>query len=222
MATVSPDASHHSDRDVDPKRDRILRAAQEVFAERGFAAAPMEAIARRARVSKGTLYNYFESKEDLLVWAVVDRLEESRRSVLASIAPDEGPADRLRSVMRALLVDLVPELSDDHSLRNQVWGLVGRDSGLRQRVFDYYRSFYRSRDAELIALLEGGQETGEFRPDADASDMALLLSAVFDGLIFRASFDAPRFDGERACGAVLGLLERGLSNGGAGGSGSGT
>jgi AcrR family transcriptional regulator len=62
-ATPSPPSSP---RDARSKRRRILDAAQELLAERGFDAAPMEAIARRARVSRGTLYNCFVSKEDPL------------------------------------------------------------------------------------------------------------------------------------------------------------
>lgn len=222
MATLPSDAPAIPTHGVDRKRDRILRAAQELFTEQGFDAAPMEAIARRARVSKGTLYNFFDSKEDLLVCAVFERLEGSRRRVLASLSPAAGPSEMLRSVIRALLVDLVPELSSDHSLRSQVWGLVARDPALRRRVFDHYRAFYRDRDAELNTLLQSGLENGALRFDADISDVALLLSSVFDGLIFRASFDAPGFDGERACDAVLSLLGRSPSNDGPAGQGDGS
>lgn len=208
--TTSPPPSP---RDARSKRRRILEAAQELFAEFGFDAAPMEAIARRARVSKGTLYNYFASKEDLLVEAVAESMETSRQRVLARLGREAGqrPAQTLDNALRALAVGLLPVLGGRaQSLRNQVWGLVGRDSQLRQRVFDHYREFYRHREQEFeLALGEGG-EVGEFRQDLDPSDVALLLLAIFDGLVFRAAFDPERVEPVRAFDVLASLLDTGL------------
>src|SRR5256885_10177024 len=79
---------------------QILDAALEVFGERGLAGARLEDIARRAGVSKGTIYLYFPNKEALfreVVRAkVVGRIEQ------AEAARGEGPFDiRLRRCMRA-------------------------------------------------------------------------------------------------------------------------
>jgi len=64
----------------------IIRAALEVFAQKGFSATRMEDIARQAGVSGGTIYRYFENKEDVFKAAVretlvstVNRTERSRR-----------------------------------------------------------------------------------------------------------------------------------------------
>ncbi len=73
------------------KRRRILAAAQEVFAEQGFDAARMEEVARRARVGKGTLYNYCESKVDLLIHAVIASMEEVRERIAATVDPSRLP-----------------------------------------------------------------------------------------------------------------------------------
>lgn len=51
---------------TEDKRRRILSAALDCFEERGFAATRMEDIARSAGVAKGTIYNYFKGKEELL------------------------------------------------------------------------------------------------------------------------------------------------------------
>src|SRR3569833_4599456 len=75
----------------------IKRAALELFSARGFHAASIADIARRARVSKGLIYNYFASKDELLVAIIRDRLRAVTSSAVA--APDHAsasPADRLR------------------------------------------------------------------------------------------------------------------------------
>jgi AcrR family transcriptional regulator len=68
------------------RRNQILDAAAEVFAEKGFARATTKEIAERADVSEGTIYNYFQAKDDLLI-DIVGRLAESQELALA-ISPD--------------------------------------------------------------------------------------------------------------------------------------
>jgi AcrR family transcriptional regulator len=77
----------------------ICAAALEVFAERGFAAARLEEMARRAGVSKGTLYLYFKDKEDLFRAVVRDtvapNIDAVQQAVLASGLPFADVATRL-------------------------------------------------------------------------------------------------------------------------------
>ena len=68
------------------RRNQILDAAAEVFAAKGFARATTKEIADKADVSEGTIYNYFQAKEDLLI-DIVGRLAESQALALA-ISPD--------------------------------------------------------------------------------------------------------------------------------------
>src|SRR5262245_10903240 len=77
-------------RRAEARPQEILEAALAVFAERGFAAARMETIAARAGVSKGTLYLYFDSKEEifkaLLQTMLVSRIDE----IAAQVRGQEG------------------------------------------------------------------------------------------------------------------------------------
>src|SRR2546423_2547510 len=86
-----------------PKRDAILRAAIDVFAERGFFNAQVADVARAAGVAAGTVYLYFRSKDDLLV-SIFDRtmrewIEEGR----AAVASIKDPVERLRAIARVHL-----------------------------------------------------------------------------------------------------------------------
>src|SRR5215470_10014126 len=79
-----------------PKRDAILRAAIDVFAERGYFNAQVADVARAAGVAAGTVYLYFRSKDDLLISiferTVRERLAEGR----AAVDGVTDPAERLR------------------------------------------------------------------------------------------------------------------------------
>jgi len=75
------------------KRLRILEAARHVCAREGYEAATMEAVAAEARVSKGTLYNYVESKEHLFL-ATLSRMVDQGVSIRLIHAKEPGPAFR--------------------------------------------------------------------------------------------------------------------------------
>ena len=197
------------------KRPRILAAAQEVFAEQGFDAARMEEVARRARVGKGTLYNYYQSKEDLLIHAVIASMEEVRARIEAAVNPNlDEPIRSVEDVLRMLIVEVLPGLTRrPYSLEEQAWGVIARDPEARQRLVEARRGFYRERERALERLIEAGARAGQFRSDVDPAEMSLLLQAVFEGLLRRARLDEPRVDPSRAFAAVLQLLRGGLYQG---------
>ncbi len=193
------------------KRRRILEAARAVFAQQGFDAARMDEVARRARVSKGTVYNHFESKESLLVEAVLDMMAEGRERLARIAAPDLGPDEALREALRTLITEVLPGVvGERQSLAYQVWALVARDAAARERVFTEFRAFYRAREDELTGPLAAGDASGVFRSDLPADDVSLLLMSIFDGLVYRAMFDAERIDPQRVLDSLLALLDGGL------------
>ena len=81
--------------DKDERRKEILDAAFLEFSKKGYAGASMEAIARRARASKETLYAWFDNKETLLNTLIASRLDgmASRVVAAAEIPPTSAPPD---------------------------------------------------------------------------------------------------------------------------------
>ena len=69
------------------KRERVLRSAAVIFAERGFSGSDVGQIAELAGVAKGSLYNYFESKEELYLYVCRDGVERSRMAVYGGLEP---------------------------------------------------------------------------------------------------------------------------------------
>src|SRR5882724_11859530 len=79
-----------------PKREAILRAATDVFAERGFFNAQVADIARAAGVAAGTVYLYFRSKDDLLISIFERAMREAIADARACVAPLRDPVEQLR------------------------------------------------------------------------------------------------------------------------------
>ena len=85
------------------KRDVILRAAIDVFAERGYFHAQVADVARAAGVAAGTVYLYFKSKDDLLVSIFEQTVREAIDQGRATVAPLKDPVEQLRAIARVHL-----------------------------------------------------------------------------------------------------------------------
>jgi TetR/AcrR family fatty acid metabolism transcriptional regulator len=88
------------------KRDAILRAAVQVIAERGYFAARMADVAAKAQVADGTLYLYFQGKEDLLVSILEEYAQAFLVRARADLAELDDPRDKLARVIERHLVSL--------------------------------------------------------------------------------------------------------------------
>ena len=89
-----------------PKREAILRAAIDVFADRGFFNAQVADVARAAGVAAGTVYLYFRSKDDLLVSIFERTMREAIAEGRAAVADVTDPLERLRRLARVHLARL--------------------------------------------------------------------------------------------------------------------
>ena len=98
-------------RDREARREAILDAAAEVFMEEGFAAASMSAIAARVGGSKGTLYNYFKSKEALFAAYIQRHCAWQQEAMFALVTPDSDIREALTHFGRSYLTSVFSEFS---------------------------------------------------------------------------------------------------------------
>lgn len=94
--SASLNADHVADR-MAQRRSRVVRAAARLMARDGFHSVSMQAIAREAGVSVGSLYLYVENKHDLLLAVLTDVLAEFGRGLPDAIAQHDDPVHRLRA-----------------------------------------------------------------------------------------------------------------------------
>src|SRR3569833_1853850 len=99
--------------DRDQRRERILDVAEEVFLEEGFAAASMSEIAARLGGSKGTLYNYFKSKDELFEAYVLWRCSMNLEEIYAL----DSDGDSLRGTLTRVGAALLRRGLSDENLR---------------------------------------------------------------------------------------------------------
>jgi len=177
--------------DRDARRELILDVAQEVFLEEGFANASMSTIAARLGGSKGTLYNYFKSKDDLFV-AYVERRCLWQDEIFAAPLDDETVDETLRRIGRAYLTRVLT----DFNLRN--FRLIASEA---ERSPEIGQTFYNAgprQGAERVAeLLSDMAKAG----DLDLDD-PLDAAHMFLGLVQNRYFKA------RLCNAIPELTQK--------------
>ena len=158
------------------KREAILRAAVEVFAERGYFGARMREVAKRAGVADGTPYLYFEGKEHLLVSLLEDHAHAFLVDARRDAAESDDPCDKLRRVVGRH----VASMESDRALAC-VFQIELRHSRR------FLRRVAKGRVAEYLRLLreiisEGSSE-GCFRKDVPAEVAARAVFGAVDELI---------------------------------------
>jgi AcrR family transcriptional regulator len=188
-----------SQRPAGGKRDAILRAALELFAERSFDGTPMPLVAARAGVGAGTVYRYFESK-DALGNAVFRDCKESLGRVLVEEVPAGLPArEHFRRLWRGLARYAAAHPAAFHFLE-------------LQHHEDYLDAESRAASAALservVAWLREAQRVGAVREGPPEQLIALALGAfvglVKDSYAGRFAFDETAVvRGEEAVWALL-------------------
>lgn len=127
------------------REQQMLEVAESVFAERGFAAASMDEIAERVGVSKPMLYEYFNSKEGLLLACVAQARAELREVTERAVAGRTNARDALRSGLRAFFV-FARE-------RRQGWSLLRHELALIGTSASDALEATRRQQTDLIAKL---------------------------------------------------------------------
>lgn len=151
------------------KNEAILEAAHEILAERGLSA-PMSAIARRAGVSKQTIYNHYGAKTDL-IRALVNRRSKTVTAPLQTRAPG-GPEETLASYARALLAMI--SAPRGYSLMKLTIQSAGELPELAREV---YEAGPRSAHRRLASFLKGESEAGRL-----AIGDPLEAAEIFSGM----------------------------------------
>jgi AcrR family transcriptional regulator len=190
------------------KRARLVEAASAVFAEKGYASTRVAEIAERAGVGKGTVYEYFSSKEELL-FAVFESINADISSRMNdALAAGGSTEEQLHNVLR-LGAEVISEQVDLQPVILDFWAASrGKDfeETYRKAVVASY-ALFRNLVADFI---RNGQNRGEFKASVDAEALATLVVATVDGLGIQLFFDRS-IDPHRITGAFGRLLYESLT-----------
>src|SRR6266576_595025 len=183
-APTPPSAPDRRQRRSAETRERLFRAALNLFAQKGFLETTVEDITEAADVGKGTFFNYFPSKDHILL-AFSDmqlaKLEQSINGLVTSQQP-------LREFMRGLVLRMTEEpLRNPGMIRALLLGYLSSNP-VREAMIDKQNRAH----ALHKQMVEIGQERGEIRKDLPAAEIAHVFRQTILGtlLIWSVTGDA--------------------------------
>ena len=189
---------------TDERTSQIITAAEDVFTKKGFAEARMDDIAEETGLSKGTLYNYFKSKDDLII-AILDRIFQREfkafeQADVSNMSAAEAVGLFADTVARdiKLMLRLMP-------VAYEFLALAFRNKTV-QKALKVYVDRYMDI---LVPVIQGGINSGEFK-NVDAKEVAIAMGAVLEGTILIWVYDKSLVDPETNIRSGINLLMEGV------------
>jgi AcrR family transcriptional regulator len=211
----SPEAPTPPSDDQAPRRRRrkdarpgeIITAGIAEFADKGFAAARLSDVARRAGIAKGTIYRYFSSKEELFEAALGARLTPVLGDLDNVVDSFPGPTEEL---MRLAIRRLHQALFED-GLHILMRIIITEGNRFPDVAENYHRNVISRGRAMLGRIVERGVSRGEFSPSAATALPVVLGAPAVMAIVWKMVFE--RFDpipADRFADAHADLILKGL------------
>ncbi len=182
--------------DKEAKREQIMHAAISVFAEKGLVNTKMIDIARAASIGKGTIYEYFRSKEDIFAAAFNRMNREMEMKIAQILAEDEHPAVQMQRIFDMSLDYFGRDAVEFSAVMMDFWA-----EGIRRKspemmgvinlkeIYDQYRVI-------IAGIIRRGQQAGQFT-DVDPISYASLAIGALDGMLLQMVMSAEIIDIDR-------------------------
>ena len=136
-------------------RERIVEAARSLFAEKGFDRTTTADIARKARISEGTIYRHFNSKKDLLKECVIPVLQK-----IIDFTEDYSPSE---NSLRALTIDLLEMRLQLFREHHQTFRIIFRELMSSTEMVSHYMDFILSQEKKLSEIMPPIEELGQIK-----------------------------------------------------------
>ena len=154
-----------------PKRESILAASLKVFSEKGFHNAKIEEIAQVAQVGKGTVYEYFQSKNQLFQEMLKEGMTAFDRAMEACLQQEDSVKGKLKVIIRQSI-----QLGHDYRPLAKVALLEG--TVIEESIREWMISSYIKRVRRIEAIIQEGIDKGEFRLSKPKLFTSLFYAAM--------------------------------------------
>lgn len=175
--------------DKEGKRNQILKAALRTFARNGFVRSTMQEIAVEAGIGKGTIYEYFQSKDQMIqeTWSTfMQQMDLNMENV--THGADSAP-DKIRGMVSVTLDIIRNTPPEQLQIIFSLWGEAMRDTATDNPMFVEMNRFYRVYREMVSLVLRQGIASGEFRPDMEPETTASAFIGMLDGLVVQWILD---------------------------------
>ncbi|MCM3765563.1 TetR/AcrR family transcriptional regulator [Neobacillus niacini] len=160
------------------KKALILKSAFECFAEKGFQVATMEDIVKHSNISKGAIYNYFSSKDEIYIELMNERTSESINKLRDELGRLKTSNEKLEHLFNVYSdVNKTSDYVNATRVHIEFWLYSTRKDDLRTIMisrFNMYKDLFKT-------IIDEGIKNGEFSKKANSEELSLIFWGVIDG-----------------------------------------
>ncbi len=190
--------------EASPRRAAIIAAAEKVFDANGYAATTMAAIAAQAGIAKGSIYNYFESKQDLFTQVCVSALDVNEADLDRLVAGPASAPDKIRAVLDRWH-ERLGRYARVGRLILEFWATAAREKR-RNALPETLEKLCTEGEQQVRTILEQGIRAGEFSRQVNAGAASAMIMAVLRGITVQAAVLGEEVDAELVAELKRGLL----------------
>jgi AcrR family transcriptional regulator len=159
------------------KRDRIIRAAERLFSSRRYHEVTLEEVAKAAKVGKGTIYLYFQDKDDLFIQTASAAFDGMCAQIREALLEEGDFEPKLQAVARRIR----GFFEGQRWIRAILHELRGGPPGFKKKLHEERRSHFRRLDDLLAPLFRQAVEASTVRSDIEPSALARLFFVFIGG-----------------------------------------
>lgn len=186
------------------KYQRILDAAVEVIAERGYFHSPISAIAKRAGVADGTVYLYFKNKDDVLRTAIDATFDRFYKKVEERFETLKGPREQLEYIAEIHL--------ESHRENRSMAILMQTEVRQSAKFIAEFSHHHLVKYIQMVReVVRRGQQDGVFRRDVSDGVVAHCMFGAIDELLSSAVFTGRVYDSKTTARQVMDVLLNGIA-----------
>ena len=196
--------------DKEEKKQEILKAAMRIFAQNGVIKTKMADIAFAAGIGKGTIYEYFRSKEDIFAEAYSHIFLDTETRIAEVLESAIQPEEKLRNLTRVTLEKfLIEDGGEFAGIMMSFWSEGVRNKNERIMEIIDLKNIYSEFRIMISGILEEGITKGHFR-DMDTYVTASVIIGAIDGILLQYIMDRGVFSPEKAIEVLLDSFLKGI------------
>ncbi|MDQ0199774.1 TetR/AcrR family transcriptional regulator [Neobacillus ginsengisoli] len=167
------------------KRVTIMESALKCFGEKGYHLTTMDDIVAYSNMSKGLIYNYFKSKEELYISLMDERSKNTLEHLSNRFKQIPTAKEKVKEFFRIYReAALTEEWRSFIRVHLEFWIYSSRQEYLREFMNTRYKSQFRDF---LAGIIEQGKTDGEFKPEVQVDIVASLFWSMIDGICLHYS-----------------------------------
>lgn len=192
-------------------REKILQSAEDLIAHKGYHETSMDDIVKESGLSKGAIYGYFDSKQDIFLALSAKFCESALNAMRSVFSPNDSASKKLEKSAEVHF-DGIEQSVDVCRMSLECCIEAPRIEPLQHRMDSRYEMVHKF----IAEIISEGVKRGEFRQDIDPDALSSIILATIDGLSLHRATTGKNFDWQKTKSTFLTVILEGINAAGKG------